>query len=195
MEMLLRVSRGIDWLNEKIGHSVYWLVLVAVLVSAGNAIIRKLFNVSSNAWLELQWYLFSAIFLLGAGFTLLRNEHVRIDVVAGRFSAKGQAWIDIFGTVFFLLPMAILIGWLSWPYFVRAYVNHEISGSAGGLVLWPARILLPIGFALLALQGVSELIKRIAFVSGKGPDPIPRHDVNAEAELAEEIRKFAEAKQ
>ena len=195
MQVLLRFSKRIDWLNEHVGRSVYWLVLVAVLVSAGNAIVRKLFNMSSNAFLELQWYLFSAVFLFSAGFTLLRNEHVRIDVIAGRLSPKAQAWIDIFGTVFFLLPMALLFVWLSWPIFIRTYTHGEISTNAGGLLIWPARLMVPIGFALLALQGVSELIKRIAFVSGRGPDPIKRHDPHAaEKALAEEIRRLAEAK-
>ena len=195
MEALMRLSRGIDAVNERIGRTVYWLVLAMVLVSAGNAIIRKTLNMSSNAWLELQWYLFSAVFLLCAAYTLLKNEHVRIDILAGRLSPRGQAWIDIFGTVFFLLPMTIMIGALSWPYFVRAYEGNEISGSAGGLTLWPARILLPIGFALLTLQGVSELIKRIAFLAGRGPDPIVREGHKAEEELAEEIRRLAEEKQ
>jgi TRAP-type mannitol/chloroaromatic compound transport system permease small subunit len=194
MGALLRFSKLIDRLNEFVGRWVYWLVLFVVLISSGNAIVRKLFNVSSNAWLELQWYLFSAIFLLCAGFTLLRNDHVRIDVVAGRLSAKAQTWIDILGTIFFLLPMSILIMGLSWPYFVRGFTENEISGSAGGLALWPARLLIPLGFALLSLQGVSELIKRVAFLTGAGPDPIPRHDHSAEAELAEEIRRIAEGK-
>lgn len=195
MQAMLRLARLIDALNDHVGRAVYWLVLLAVLLSAGNAIVRKVFSVSSNAYLEGQWYLFSAIFLLCAGYTLLRNEHVRIDIIAGRLSPKAQAWIDIFGTIFFLLPMAGVIMWLSWPYFMRAYAEHEISGSAGGLVLWPARLLLPVGFALLVLQGLSELIKRIAFVAGKGPDPIVRHEVaEAEKALAEEIRKIAEGK-
>ena len=194
VDALMRLSRGIDAVNERIGRAVYWLVLVMVLVSAGNAIIRKTLNMSSNAWLELQWYLFSAVFLLCAAYTLLKNEHVRIDIVAGRLSPRGQAWIDVFGTLFFLLPMTIMIGALSWPYFVRAYVGNEISGSAGGLTLWPARILLPIGFALLTLQGLSELIKRIAFLAGRGPDPIVRDEHKAEEELAEEIRRLAEEK-
>jgi TRAP-type mannitol/chloroaromatic compound transport system permease small subunit len=195
MQGMLGFARLIDALNDRVGRTVYWLVLAMVLVSAGNAIVRKLFNMSSNAYLEAQWYLFSAVFLLCAGYTLLRNEHVRIDILAGRLSAKGQAWIDILGTIFFLMPMAILIMSLSWPYFMRAYTEHEISGSAGGLVLWPARLLLPVGFALLVLQGFSELIKRIAFVAGKGPDPIVRHDpAEAEKALAEEIRKIAEEK-
>ena len=195
MRILMRAAALVDGLNERVGKSVYWLVLVAVLVSAGNAIIRKIFNMSSNAFLELQWYLFSAVFLLGAGFTLLRNEHVRIDVLAGRLSPRAQAFIDIFGTVFFLLPMTLLMVWLSWPIFIRTYTHGEISTNAGGLLIWPARLLVPIGFALLSLQGLSELVKRIAFVTGKGPDPIKRHDpLAAEKELAEEIRKLAEAK-
>ena len=190
----MRLSRGIDAVNERIGRAVYWLVLAMVLVSAGNAIIRKTLNMSSNAWLELQWYLFSAVFLLCAAYTLLRNEHVRIDIVAGRLSPRGQAWIDIFGTLFFLLPMSILIAVLSWPYFVRGFTQNEISGSAGGLILWPARLLVPVGFVLLALQGLSELVKRIAFLAGRGPDPIVRDDRKAEEELAEEIRRLAEEK-
>ena len=195
MDAALKLSRLIDSINERIGRAVYWLVLVMVLVSAGNAIIRKTLNVSSNAWLELQWYLFSAVFLLCAAYTLLRNEHVRIDVLAGRLSPRGQAWIDVFGTIFFLLPMALVFIWLSWPVFVRTFTHGEISTNAGGLALWPARLLVPIGFTLLAAQGVSELIKRIAFLAGKGPDPITRHDAGAaELELAEEIRKFAEDK-
>ena len=194
MRFLLSISRGIDWVNEHVGRLVYWLVLATVLISAGNAIMRKMFSMSSNAWLELQWYLFSAVFLLCAGYTLLRNEHVRIDVIAGRLSPKAQAWIDILGTLFFLLPMSVTIMMLSWPYFMRSFTEHEISGSAGGLVLWYARILLPAGFFLLSLQGISELIKRIAFVAGRGPDPIKRHDHTAEAELVEEIRRMAEGK-
>lgn len=195
MQGMLKLSRMVDALNERIGRAVYWLVLAMVLLSAGNAIVRKVFDWSSNSLLEGQWYLFSAVFLLCAGYTLLRNEHVRIDILAGRLSPKAQAWIDILGTLFFLMPMAVLIMSLSWPYFVRAYTEHEISGSAGGLILWPARLLLPIGFALLVLQGLSELAKRIAFVAGKGPDPIVRHDpAEAEKALAEEIRKIAEGK-
>src|SRR3954462_6194908 len=151
----MKLSRLIDAVNERIGRLVYWLVLVMVLVSAGNAIIRKTLSISSNAWLELQWYLFSAVFLLCAAYTLLRNEHVRIDVIAGRLSPRAQAWIDIFGTLFFLLPMAILIMILSWPVFILAYQSHEMSTNAGGLILWPARLMVPIGFLLLVLQGLS----------------------------------------
>ncbi|HUL96864.1 MAG TPA: TRAP transporter small permease subunit [Usitatibacter sp.] len=195
MAFLLRLSGWIDAMNERIGKSVYWLVLAMVLISAANALVRKIFNYSSNAFLEAQWYLFSAVFLLCAGYTLLKNEHVRIDVIAGRFSPKTQAWMDILGTIFFLLPMALLILYLSWPVFVQKFVSGEISGSAGGLIVWPARLLMPVGFLLLILQGLSELVKRVAFVTGRGPDPVRRHEArSAELELAEEIRKLAEGK-
>ena len=190
MSPLLSLSRLIDRANERVGHAVYWLVLVTVLVSAGNAVVRKLFNYSSNGLLEIQWYFFSAIFLFLAGYTLLRNEHVRIDVLASRFSKRTQTWIDIFGTLFFLLPMAILIMWLSWPIFVDTFVHKEISTNAGGLIIWPARLLVPIGFALLVLQGISELIKRVAFLRGLIPDPSEKpHERTAEEELAAEIMK------
>lgn len=196
MEVLLKISRFIDAVNERIGRWVIWLVLAAVLISAGNAIIRKTLNVSSNAFLELQWYLFSATFLLCAGFTLLRNEHVRIDVATAWLSPRAKTWIDIFGTVFFLLPMAFIFIYLSWPIFVRTFTHNEISTNAGGLLIWPARLLVPIGFALLAAQGMSELIKRIAFLAGRGPDPLAGHGEShsAEKDLAEEIRRIAEAK-
>ena len=188
MPALLLVSRWIDRLNEFVGRSVAWLVLAAVLISAGNAIVRKVFDQSSNGLLEIQWYLFSAVFLLAAGYTLLRNEHVRIDVIAGRLSKRAQAWIDIIGGVFFLLPMAVLIGWLSWPIFVDTYVRHEMSGNAGGLTIWPARLLMPVGFALLAIQGVSEIIKRVAFLMGLIPDPSEKIVTRtAEEQLAEDI--------
>jgi len=185
---LLSVSRIIDRLSERVGHAFYWLVLVTVLISAANAVVRKAFNVSSNSFLEIQWYLFSAIFLFLAGYTLLRNDHVRIDVIAGRLSKRTQAWIDIVGTVFFLFPMAFLLMWLSWPVFVDAYERHEISTNAGGLIIWPARLLVPIGFLLLLVQGLSELIKRIAFLRGLIPDPSEKHvEKTAEEELADEI--------
>jgi TRAP-type mannitol/chloroaromatic compound transport system permease small subunit len=187
---LLALSRLIDRLNERIGRTLYWLVLAAVLISAANAVVRKAFNFSSNSFLEIQWYLFSAIFLGCAGYTLLRNEHVRIDVIAGRLSKRAQTWIDILGTVFFLLPMAILIMWLSWPVFVEAYTRHEVSTNTGGLIIWPARLLIPVGFFLLALQGISELIKRVAFLMGMIPDPSEKHvEKTAEEQLAEEILK------
>ena len=188
MSFLLSVSRLIDRLSERVGQAFYWLVLAMVLISAANAVVRKALNVSSNAWLEIQWYLFSAIFLFLAGYTLMRNEHVRIDVIAHRLSKKTQTWIEIIGTLFFLFPMAFLIMWLSWPVFVNAYQTHEISTNAGGLLIWPARVLVPIGFALLLLQGGSELIKRFAFLKGLIPDPSEKHvEKSAEEELAEEI--------
>ena len=188
MSSLLSLSRLIDRLSERIGHAFYWLVLAAVLISAANAVVRKAFNVSSNAYLEIQWYLFSAIFLFCAGYTLLRNDHVRIDVIASRLSKRAQTWIDIIGTVFFLFPMALLIMWLSWPLFVEAYVRHEISTNAGGLLIWPARLLVPAGFFLLILQGISELIKRIAFLRGLIPDPTEKPpEKSLEEQLAEEI--------
>jgi TRAP-type mannitol/chloroaromatic compound transport system permease small subunit len=194
MQWLLRLARAIDRLNEGVGRAVLWLVLVAVLISAANAAVRKLFSVSSNAFLEVQWYLFSAIFLLAAGYTLLRNEHVRIDVFLHRLPKRAQIWIDVFGLVFFLLPAAGLIGWLGWPLFVKAYVSGEMSENASGLIRWPAYLLIPVGFLLLVLQGISELIKRIAFLRGLIPDPTARSQhKSAEKELAEAIKAEAEA--
>jgi len=185
---MLAFSRAVDALNERVGRLVYWLILVAVLISAGNAIVRKAFDMSSNAYLEIQWYLFSAVFLLCAGYTLLRNEHIRIDIIAGRFSRRTQTWIDVFGTIFFLFPMVALILYEAWPWFVRTYQSGEVSPSAGGLILWPAKILVPFGFALLGLQGISELFKRIAFLTGAGPDPTEKIvKKTPEEELAEEI--------
>ena len=194
MKALLKVSGLIDATNEHVGRCIYWLVLVAVLVSAGNAISRYALNVSSNAWLEIQWYLFSAIFLFCGGYTLLHNQHVRIDVVTGHLSARARAWIDVFGTVFFLLPMAIGIMWLSWPVFVDAYTRGEVSTNAGGLIIWPARLMLPVGFLLLVLQGFSELIKRIAFLRGMIPDPSerPEKEVSAEEQLILEMKQEME---
>ena len=171
MQILLRISRAIDALNARIGQALIWLVLVMALVSAGNAAFRYLFNLSSNAWLELQWYLFSAVFLLCAGYTLLNDEHIRIDVVSSHLSRRAQIWIDIFGTLFFLLPVSIFIMWLSWPVFMNAWTSQEISGNAGGLIRWPVRLLVPLGFFLLSLQGISEFIKRVAYLRGLIPDP------------------------
>ena len=188
MNALLAFSRLVDNASERIGRTVYWVVLVAVLISAANAVVRKAFNYSSNSFLEIQWYLFSLIFLFCAGYTLKHNDHVRIDIITGRLSARARASIDIFGTLLFLLPMATLIMWLSWPVFVDAYTRHEVSTNAGGLTIWPARLMVPIGFFLLILQGLSELIKRIAFLKGLIPDPGEKIVVKtAEEELAEEI--------
>src|SRR5262249_8123833 len=152
MPLLLRLSRLIDALNERVGRATYWLILVAVLVSAGNATIRYAFDMSSNGWLELQWYLFSAVFLLGAGYTLLHNEHVRIDGIFGRLPPRKRAWIDLLGSVFFLLPMAVIIAALSWPMLAESYLRHEVSADAGGLLRWPVKLLIPVGFLLLSLQ-------------------------------------------
>ena len=188
MKSLLAFSRAIDGLNTRIGRGLIWLVLAAVLISAVNAIVRKAFDVSSNAFLETQWYLFSAIFLLCSPYTLLRNEHIRIDVVAGRLSNRTQTWIDVFGTVVFLLPMALVIMYLSWVVFMRSWNINEVSSNAGGLVIWPARLLVPVGFFLLSLQGISQLIKLVAHLRGQGPDPNVRHDpAEAEKALAEAI--------
>jgi TRAP-type mannitol/chloroaromatic compound transport system permease small subunit len=174
MKTLLAISGMIDACNERVGRAAAWLVLIAVLVSAGNASVRYALGLSSNAWLEIQWYLFAAIFLLGAGYTLKRNGHVRVDVLAGRLSARQQAWIDIAGGVLFLLPVALLILWFSWPMFVQSFVGAEMSSDAGGLLRWPVKLLIPAGFALLALQGISEIIKRAAFLRGAIPDPRER---------------------
>lgn len=193
MKFLLALSKVIDNINLRVGQSVIWLTLVVVLVSASNAIIRKTFNVSSNAWLELQWYLFGAIFLLAAGYTFLRNEHVRVDVLAQRFAKRTQIKIEIFGVLFFLFPACILIFWLSLPYFYQSFVLHELSSNTGGLIRWPVKLLIPIGFGLLILAGLSHLIKCIGFLMGICPDPTARlAGKSAEEELADEIRRLAE---
>ncbi len=171
MQFLLRVSGLIDALNERVGKIVGWAILGSVLVSTINASLRYSINVASNAWLELQWYLFAAVFLLCAGYTLLKNEHIRIDIIAGHLSKRIQTWIDIIGILLFLMPMALLIMYLSWPVFMDSYVRHEMSNNAGGLIRWPVKILIPAGFLLLSLQGLSELVKRIAFLMGLIPDP------------------------
>ena len=190
MKLLLGLSRAIDALNEQIGKLTYWLILAAVLISTGNALMRYTFNMSSNAWLEIQWYLFSFVFLFCAGYTLLHNQHVRIDVISANLSGRGRALIDILGTLLFLLPMAIAIMWLSWPVFLDAYRSNEISANAGGLLIWPGRLMLPVGFFLLVLQGFSELIKRIAFLRGLIPDPAEKDEGPTDEELlAAELRK------
>lgn len=179
MNWLLAFARLIDALTERIGRVVIWLVLAATLISAGNALSRYLLGASSNAWLEIQWYLFGAIFLLAAGYTLKHNGHVRIDIFYNRFGPRGQAWIDLIGGLLFLLPMAVLLTWLAWPMFHEAWVMHEMSPDAGGLVRWPVKLLLPVGFSLLALQGVAEVIKRIGVLSGhlELPREAPEEDV------------------
>lgn len=187
MRSLLALSAGIDRLNDWVGRTVYWAILAAAIISAGNATVRYSLNTSSNAWLEVQWYLFSAVFMLCAGYTLLRNEHIRIDVIVGRFSERTLTWIDIIGTVLFLLPISIIIMYLSWPVLVDSFVRHEMSGDAGGLVRWPVKLLLPVGFLLLVLQGISELIKRVAFLQGLIPNPAPKkQDAHSPADGAAE---------
>ncbi len=171
MQAFLPIARAIDRLTELIGRTVMWLILLAVLVSATNAIIRKLFNMSSNAWLELQWYLFGAAFLLAAANTLQQNEHIRIDIFYGSRSRRTQHWIDLFGHLVFLMPFALIMCWLLIPYAWAAYQSGQISTNAGGLIIWPARALLAAGFVLLALQGLSEIIKKIAVMQGLIADP------------------------
>ncbi len=190
MQGLLKLSRLIDGVNQGIGKAATWLVLVVVVISAGNAVMRYAINWSSNGLLEIQWYLFSAIFMLCAAYVLLKNEHIRIDVIAGRFSARTQNWIDVFGILVFLLPMVLLTLYLSWPVFMNAWTTGEGSPNPGGLVRWPVRLLMPIGFFLLTLQGVSELIKRLAFLAGKAPNPLEKiKGPSAEEELAAAIKK------
>lgn len=189
MNALLKLSRQVDALTERIGKVALWLVLVVVLVSAANALTRYAFNYSSNALLEIQWYLFGAIFLSCSGYTLLRNEHVRIDLVSDRLSKRAQTWIDVFGIIFFLLPMAFAIMILSWPVFINAFASNEMSNSAGGLIVWPARLMIPAGFLLLIVQALSELVKRIGFLRGLCPDPTARQKtLTDEEELAQAIR-------
>jgi TRAP-type mannitol/chloroaromatic compound transport system permease small subunit len=190
MQGLLKLSRLIDGMNERIGRSMIWLILIVVVVSSGNAIFRFAFNMSSNALLEIQWYLFSAIFMFSSAYVLYKNEHIRIDVVISRFSERTQNWIDVFGFLVFLLPMAIMLAYLSWPVFTLAWHSGEMSSNPGGLIRWPVRLMMPIGFALLILQGVSELVKRIAFLTGAGPNVlIKQAGPSAEEELAEAIKK------
>ena len=190
MNFLLKTSRLIDALSERIGGAIIWLVLAAVVISAINAIVRKVFNTSSNAFLEIQWYLFAAVFLLGAGYTLLRQGHVKIDVILGRFSKRTQIIVECFGIVFFLMPFVFAVIHHVWPLVVNAYMTNEMSENAGGLIRWPAYALVPLGFALLGIQGVSELIKRIGFLQGLCADPTrPVQTKTAEEELAEEIKK------
>ncbi|WP_341889482.1 TRAP transporter small permease subunit [Variovorax sp. YR752] len=194
MQGLLKLSRAIDWLNAQVGKYAIWLILAATVISALNAIVRKVFNTSSNAFLEVQWYLFAWSFLVAAGLTLLQREHVRIDVLNSRLSKRTQVWIDIVGFALFLTPLCITVLWLSMPVVIQMYQSGEMSGNSGGLIRWPVWVALPVGFVLLMLQGWSELIKRIAFLRGEGPDPMGRlTDKTAEDELIEALRRQAEA--
>lgn len=181
---LLTLSSGIDRMNEWIGKAVSWLILIAVLVSAANAIVRKVFSTSSNAWLELQWYLYGAAFLLAAAYTLKQNEHIRIDIVYGIWSRRVQHWIDLIGHLLFLMPFVALMLYYFVPWVSRSFHNGEMSSNAGGLILWPAKSLLLIGFFLLFLQGISEIIKKIAVMQGRIEDPHPFHGHHAPLEEA-----------
>ena len=180
MAGLLMLSRTIDAINTFFGKAVSWLLLLAVLISAINATTRKLFNLSSNAWLEAQWYLFSAAFLVAAAWTLMSNEHVKVDLVYGRLSRRVQLWIEVFGTIFFLFPFCLITIDLSWPSVIEKFSTGEISNNTGGLILWPVWAMIPLGFGLLALQGLSELIKRIAILRGDLPDAVALADAEAQ---------------
>jgi TRAP-type mannitol/chloroaromatic compound transport system permease small subunit len=193
MAGLLALSRAIDRINEAIGKTVAWAILLAILVSAGNAVIRKAFNMSSNAWLELQWYLFGAAFMLAAAYTLKQNEHIRIDIVYGMFSRRVQHWIDLLGHMLFLMPFVILMIFYFIPYVSLSFRSGEMSSSAGGLILWPAKALLLMGFIQLGFQGISEIIKKIAIMRGDMEDPTPFISAHEQAELegkalADEVR-------
>jgi TRAP-type mannitol/chloroaromatic compound transport system permease small subunit len=188
MTPLLKLSKGIDWINTLVGKAITWLVLVVVIVSATNAVLRKTLHLGSNAWLELQWYLFGAIFLLAAGYTFLCNEHVRVDILSQRLPERTQVGIDIFGVLFFLLPACCLVFWLSIPFFWDSYVLHELSSNTDGLIRWPAKVLIPVGFGLLILAALSHLIKCIGFLRGLCPNPMKVDDGrSAEDELVNEI--------
>ena len=194
MQALLRLSRAIDWLNSQVGKYVLWLILASTVISGINAVVRKVFNYSSNAFLEVQWYLFAAAFLLAAGYTLLQGEHVKVDVVSSRLSKRAQIWIDILGFALFLTPVCLAVLWYGVPFFVQGYQSGEMSSNAGGLIRWPVYAMIPLGFTLLLLQGWSELIKRLAFLHGLIDDPTAKKvEKTAEEELAESIRRLAEA--
>lgn len=199
MQALLKLSGLIDWLTTRIGRGLIWLILASVLISAGNAIVRKAFDIGSNALLEIQWYLFAVVFMLGSGFAFLVNAHVRIDFISNHFTARTRNLIDIVGIIVFLFPLCYMLITLSWPLFYNAWVSGEMSQNAGGLIRWPVYLLIPVGFLMLIVQGLSELIKRAAFLAGRAPDSIshvesPEHDtINLEinehaAHASEEIR-------
>jgi TRAP-type mannitol/chloroaromatic compound transport system permease small subunit len=187
MKFFLLFSRAVDTVNGAIGKCMMWFILAATLISAGNAISRYALSKSSNAFLEIQWYLFGAVFLLGGGYAFLRNAHVRIDVLSSRLSARSRNWIDLIGIVVFLLPLCYMLAKMGWPVFERAWHSGEMSSNAGGLVRWPAYLLIPVGFVLLALQGVSEVIKRLHFLLGGGPDPLDHTGPSATELLAKDI--------
>ncbi|MBT9614297.1 MAG: TRAP transporter small permease subunit [Burkholderiales bacterium] len=185
MKPLLTLAHLIDRLNQRIGRAVSWLILATVLISAGNAIMRKAFQMSSNAFLEIQWTLFAAVFLLAAGYTLLKNEHVRIDILVSRLGPRAQAWIDVIGGLLFLLPLCALVLYHAWPFFLTSYTAQEWSNNPGGLMLWPAKLMIPLGFTLLLLQGLAEIIKRIGYLAGQEPPEPPAHSVAQEMLLTD----------
>ncbi len=187
MSFLLTLSRLIDALTERIGKLAMWFILATTMISAGNAIVRKIFDTSSNAFLEIQWYLFAAVFMLGSGYAFLRNAHVRIDFISSKFSARGRNWVDVIGIIVFVFPLCYMMATLGWPLFMNAYESGEMSSNAGGLIRWPVYALIPAGFALLALQSVSELIKRIAFLTGSGPDVLAHEGPSEEELLAQQL--------
>ena len=190
MQGLMKLSRAIDWLNAQVGKYAIWIILASTAISAVNAVVRKAFNTSSNAYLEVQWYLFAWSFLIAAGFTLLNREHVRIDVLNSRLSKPTQMWIDILGFAAFLTPLCIVVLYYTIPMTFSMYQTGEMSGNPGGLIRWPVWLALPVGFTLLLLQGWSELIKRVAFLRGVGPDPtVKLGEKTAEEELAEVLRE------
>jgi TRAP-type mannitol/chloroaromatic compound transport system permease small subunit len=194
MQALLKFSRAVDWLNAQVGKYVIWLILGSTVISAVNAAVRKTFDISSNAYLEAQWYLFATAFLLASGYTLLNGEHVKIDVISHRLSKRAQIWIDVFGFVVFLTPVCAAVLFFGIPFFLQGYRSGEMSSNAGGLIRWPVYLMMPLGFGLLLLQGWSELIKRIAFLKGLIEDPTQKKvEKTAEEELAEAIRLRAEA--
>jgi len=184
---MLKLSQLIDTLNEWIGKVIMWLILAAVLISAGNAVMRKAFDIGSNAFLEIQWYLFAGVFMLGAGYVFLKNAHVRIDFISTKLSKRTNTIIDILGIVLFIIPLSLILINLSWPVFERAWVSGEMSQNAGGLIRWPVFLLIPVGFSLLTLQCVSELTKRVAFLTGHRKEPFTDFDDKLEEQ------KFAEA--
>ncbi|WP_027016654.1 TRAP transporter small permease subunit [Comamonas composti] len=195
MQALLKLSRAIDGLNSLVGRAVIWLILASTVISGINALVRKILHTSSNAYLEVQWYLFAAAFLLAAGYTLLQGEHVKVDVFSSRLPKRTQIWIEIFGFVFFLTPMVLTILWFSVPFVKQAMVTGEMSGNSGGLIRWPVYLMIPVGFTLLFLQGGSELIKRIAFLRGLIDDPtIKKSEKTAEEDLAEALRGLVKTK-
>ncbi len=195
MNALLKLSALIDRINEAVGKVVMWLVLTAVLISAGNAIMRKAFDISSNAYLEIQWYLFSGVFMLGVGYVMLKNAHVRIDFISSRLSKRTNAWIDATGIVVFTVPLSIIMIDLGWPVFARAWISGEVSSNAGGLIRWPVLMLIPLGFSILLLQCCSELIKRVAFLRGLRDEPFSVEAQKSDDELlAEELAAQAQKK-